>query len=754
MAAHRRLRCDRTSCSFAGPRSSAAAIAAQEEDQLLSAVAQDARLLELASLEQRRDRRFVMRAVRCNGLALRYASADVQADREVVLTAVKHNGMALEFAGSEVRADKEVVMSAVENNEAAFAFAAGAARHDKECAAAADKSGFLRNDRAFVLSMVHARGASLKSASLYLRSDAGIVLAAIRQDGLALEAAAPKLRDIENIVTVAVKQNGLALAYASEKLRANRRLVELAVKQNGLALEFASAELRGDPDIVLRAITTTGHAVRYASPRLRADPLIAMSAVKQDGLALQHLGKSFRSDRTTVLEAATQSVQALSYASENLKRDHAVEMVAKRKGKTRALFGQDDARRAARSKSCSNLRKQVVKPVSDNKVLVEDEPLPREDKTMAVENEPQPLRSAAGRRLERARTWASANLDAASQYFDARIAAPIRSLVCGTDAEDPPGPVELRRNGNLPAIKETKCFDKSAPELSGEDSVEESASEMSFAEQVWQDGPDPTEIPCSSSDAGEFQFDYAIILTPRNGSYECRKIPWSLQAFHDCSSDMSRPSSAAATSRPTSALVAARSHLGARPHSASGVSGFSRAAAASHDNALRPRAITWAPSVADNDTVASAAQASAPLALEPPPGPIADRGGNPEASVARPRSATSAPLNSATTTARTAPRTPMRQRSSSTSALQSSAQAAHGRTAAGSATAMKKLALARPAVTGREASCAADAPSGSQIFTVVATPGHARQLPDEWPPKFRSQRRRISRAEGAVELEP
>ena len=69
------------------------------------------------SEELRKDRGFVLKAVRQYGLALAHAPQVLKDDREVVLAAVRENGKALKYASEELRNDREFVSKAVSLNK-------------------------------------------------------------------------------------------------------------------------------------------------------------------------------------------------------------------------------------------------------------------------------------------------------------------------------------------------------------------------------------------------------------------------------------------------------------------------------------------------------------------------------------------------------------------------------------------------------------------------------------------------------------
>ena len=95
-----------------------------EREQLLKNIQySDADWLESASEIFKKDKEFILEAVKLNGLALEYADDNLRKDKEVVLAAVQQNGQALRFASYEKKNDTEVVLAAVRNDALAIVHA-------------------------------------------------------------------------------------------------------------------------------------------------------------------------------------------------------------------------------------------------------------------------------------------------------------------------------------------------------------------------------------------------------------------------------------------------------------------------------------------------------------------------------------------------------------------------------------------------------------------------------------------------------
>lgn len=93
--------------------------------------------LEFSTIELRKNKVFVLSAVRDSGGALGLASEDLRHDKEVVMAAVAVWGRALQFTSDLLKNDKDVVLAAVTQDGAALQFASELLRADKDVVDAA-----------------------------------------------------------------------------------------------------------------------------------------------------------------------------------------------------------------------------------------------------------------------------------------------------------------------------------------------------------------------------------------------------------------------------------------------------------------------------------------------------------------------------------------------------------------------------------------------------------------------------------------
>lgn len=282
--------------------------------------------LQYAGENLRSDSRFVLEAVRANGLNLHHASNALRRDRDVVLTAVENDGMSLEYASDALKNDDGVVLEAVTNDGMSLKYASPA----------------LQNDKALVLEAVKNNGMSLKHASPALRNDERVVLEAVKNDGMSLKHASAALQDDERVVLKAVKDNGMSLEYASDALKNNAKVVMKAVSNDGRGLQHASEAAKDDPEIVGKAMEDKVMNLRFASGRIRGDPELALHAFREDSQTINFAVGDALDDANLFREVLEELPSKLKMASDRLKKDPELVGLAFSKDESTLEFAHDD----------------------------------------------------------------------------------------------------------------------------------------------------------------------------------------------------------------------------------------------------------------------------------------------------------------------------------------------------------------------------------------------------------------------------
>ena len=150
----------------------------------------DADFLEKASDHIKKDKKFILKAVKLNGLALEYADDSLKKDKEVVLAAMKENPRAMMDADDSLMTDKEVVLMGFNYDVELLDFAADS----------------LKKDRKFILQLVKKDGFALVYTNNSLKKDKEVVIAAIKENDKALQFAHKSLRKDPDILAILNKK--------------------------------------------------------------------------------------------------------------------------------------------------------------------------------------------------------------------------------------------------------------------------------------------------------------------------------------------------------------------------------------------------------------------------------------------------------------------------------------------------------------------------------------------------------------------
>ncbi len=290
-----------------GPIRYADASLKKNREFMLEAIKSDASTFRYADESLQKDRVFVLDSVRQNSSMLSLVDASFKRDREIVLTAVRQSGSALQFADESFRNDRDIVLAAAQQDSAAFQYAGES----------------LRKDRSFVLEAVKRDASALQFADVSLKRDREIVLAAVSSRGWAFQYADDSLKKDRVFVLEAVKRDASALQFADAALKRDREIVLAAVSSRGWAFQYVDDSLKKDRVFALEVVKKDALALEYADSSLRGDEEIVMTAVKGNGLAFQFADESLRRDRYFVLQAVIRSGTALQFADPSLLKDTA-----------------------------------------------------------------------------------------------------------------------------------------------------------------------------------------------------------------------------------------------------------------------------------------------------------------------------------------------------------------------------------------------------------------------------------------------
>ena len=136
-----------------------------EREQLLKNIQySDADWLESASEIFKKDKEFILEAVKLNGRALEYADDSLKKDKKIVLEAVKENHYAIWEMDESLDKNKEIILMAVKDYS-----------EHLECA-----NDSLRKDKNFILQVVNINGYALRYVGDKFKKDKEVVLKAVK----------------------------------------------------------------------------------------------------------------------------------------------------------------------------------------------------------------------------------------------------------------------------------------------------------------------------------------------------------------------------------------------------------------------------------------------------------------------------------------------------------------------------------------------------------------------------------------------
>lgn len=246
-------------------------------------------ILEYLNLDFRNDFNLVLRAVTNFAEGLEFASEELQGNPQIVLAALNASirdnteETVFQLASNALKKDRDFVLSAVKIDARAIEFADETVQADKEIAIAAITSTpqmfeylpiGLKDDKQIAKLAVSHWGPMLKFVSERLKFDHDVVTMAVKLkhpdtfdhvperlqydpeirrmagfDGDVLRDAPMWIKNDQEAVLAAVTDRGEELEYAHERLRGDKEVVKEAVKNSPDSIEFASESLQTDPEI-------------------------------------------------------------------------------------------------------------------------------------------------------------------------------------------------------------------------------------------------------------------------------------------------------------------------------------------------------------------------------------------------------------------------------------------------------------------------------------------------------------------------
>lgn len=294
----------------------------------------------------KKDRNFVLAAVRQNGDVLFNVDPKFLKDEEVVRAFFDQN---------EGKADdRNLLLHLIEQNGDNLKFA----------------SENLKKDRDFVLGILEFKGRAFKHIDEDLKKDEELILTALQEDGTAIEFIPDDQKKELRFIRAAVAQNYKAFSLIGnvfdvytkasyldeEKLEARKNFIIEMIEIDFRVYELLNKELKNDPQLVLELLRRNHEIYKLLSNDVKNDPIlaqelpqlfldlvnenhsifptldydfrnleaIALAAIRGNGELLANVGEDMKNNKNVVMAAVTQNGESLRYASESMKQDEEV----------------------------------------------------------------------------------------------------------------------------------------------------------------------------------------------------------------------------------------------------------------------------------------------------------------------------------------------------------------------------------------------------------------------------------------------
>lgn len=320
----------------------------------------------------RADKSCVIKALSIDAGDLEFVDFPLKDDEEVVATAVENNGKALEFASLRLKADKKTVLKAIAEDIGACCYCAPELLHDPEIIDQIIKSDYrgeylhylplevwedpLRIEQVrksspynlnFLPISIRDNGPVMEKfyptmkdylsfCSERLKEDREYVRNALANDFNNLEFASNELKDDEDLITpFLTKTPSWGFIHASERLKSKKPLALKAITYNTRIFKFLPEHLRKDEEIVTIAVTDYFSNIQYADYKFRNDKDFVLNALKtadRGGYILWHISRDLRADRDIVDRAITMNGNEIRFAHPKFLKDKKMVLKAIERG--------------------------------------------------------------------------------------------------------------------------------------------------------------------------------------------------------------------------------------------------------------------------------------------------------------------------------------------------------------------------------------------------------------------------------------
>ena len=232
-------------------------------------------------IELKKERRFILDAVRTNPSIYEFLHDKYKRDEEITIEAVKNKGEMLGCASKDLRANRNVVLHAVNNDGKALLFASTELKNDDSIAMAATKNN--PQAKQFAKRKVK-EGRVMKYESRNERSAREIetLMRSLEEIFENLEDWKGEQFDKEKLQVIDKLERGKLLNRIPSKWGDDRDVILRAVSINHENLRFVRKKWKADKEVILHAFREDSDALNYADPSLLNDRKFMLELISED----------------------------------------------------------------------------------------------------------------------------------------------------------------------------------------------------------------------------------------------------------------------------------------------------------------------------------------------------------------------------------------------------------------------------------------------------------------------------------------
>ena len=243
-------------------------------DVMIKLIAMKSIALEYASENLKKNKDFVIEAVKCNCFAIRYVPECFKFDFDVNYAAALRNSQVLAYIPKELLGNKEFMIELIKHNGFVIK------RAPKE----------LLYDEDFLLTAIMCYSGAIEYIPKELLGNKEFMTELARQNGFVIKRAPKELLYDEDFLLTAIRRHPAAIEYIPDELKTNKDFICRALKISSCTLKYLSSDIKKtDKTVVLAVVEKNGLCLENVADELKGNKEITLAAVKQNGLALKYV---------------------------------------------------------------------------------------------------------------------------------------------------------------------------------------------------------------------------------------------------------------------------------------------------------------------------------------------------------------------------------------------------------------------------------------------------------------------------------